>query len=42
MSIVNQTVASNSQTRSTLGDCLEILSKLLLACLFLRFAIDMG
>ena len=42
MSIVNETATRDRQTRATLGVCLEVLSKFLLACLFLRFAVANG
>lgn len=42
MSIVNQTAAANSQTRPAGGVALEILSKVLMTCLFLRFAVING
>lgn len=42
MSTVNQTAAINSQVRPAGGAVLEILSKVLMTCLFLRFAVING
>lgn len=42
MSTVNPTAAANSQTRPAGGVALEILSKVLMTCLFLRFAMING
>lgn len=42
MSFVNETVAPANRTRHTLGICLEIGTKLLMACLYMRFAVVHG